>query len=136
MAFPLSFFCWSVVSTSSPRSGGCSFDVIDLGSKIAVRLSNHVEERGRVPSLAEAARRERLAKRYVARMTRLAFVAPAIVDAVAKGRAGRSRPHSGRGGSLRDLLDRRGALGLLLSSSSRIFASLSAGVSKPSVNQP
>jgi hypothetical protein len=57
-----------------------------------VRLSNHVEERGRVPSLAEAARRERLAKRYVARMTRLAFVAPAIVDAVAKGRAGRPRP--------------------------------------------
>jgi hypothetical protein len=56
-----------------------------------VRLSNHVEERGRVPSLAEAARRERLAKRYVARMTRLAFVAPAIVDAVAKGRAGRPR---------------------------------------------
>ena len=42
---------------------------------------------GRVPSLAETARRERLAKRYVARMTRLAFVAPAIVDAVAEGRA-------------------------------------------------
>jgi hypothetical protein len=91
MAFPLSFF---VGASSPPRlleAGVGSVDVIDLGSKIAVRLSNHVEERGRVPSLAEAARRERLAKRYVARMTRLAFVAPAIVDAVAKGRAGRPR---------------------------------------------
>jgi putative oxidoreductase len=45
-------------------------------------------------------------------------------------------PHPRREGSLRDLLDRRGALGLLVSSSSRAFASLSAGVSRPSVNQP
>jgi hypothetical protein len=40
---------------------------------------------GRVRSLVEIARRERLAKRYVARLTKLAFVSPAVVDAIAEG---------------------------------------------------
>jgi site-specific DNA recombinase len=42
---------------------------------------------GRVPSPTEIARRERLAKRYFARRTKLAFVAPSIVEAVVEGRA-------------------------------------------------
>ena len=41
---------------------------------------------GRVRSLVEIARREGLAKRYVTRLTRLAFLAPAIVEATAQGR--------------------------------------------------
>jgi hypothetical protein len=41
---------------------------------------------GRVGSLAEIARREGLPKRYVTRLTRLAFVAPSIADAIAEGR--------------------------------------------------
>lgn len=40
-----------------------------------------------MPSLTAIARRERLAKRYVARLTKLAFIAPSIVEAVAEGRA-------------------------------------------------
>jgi site-specific DNA recombinase len=40
---------------------------------------------GRVRSLAEIARREGLAKRYVTRLTKLAFVSPVVVDAVAEG---------------------------------------------------
>jgi len=39
---------------------------------------------GRVPSLAAIARREHLAKRYIARLTKLAFLAPSIVEAVAE----------------------------------------------------
>jgi hypothetical protein len=42
---------------------------------------------GRVQSLTAVARREGLAKRYVARLTKLAFVAPSIVEAVVEGRA-------------------------------------------------
>jgi hypothetical protein len=42
---------------------------------------------GRMQSLAAIARRERLAKRYVARLTKLAFIAPSIVEAVVEGRA-------------------------------------------------
>ena len=41
---------------------------------------------GRVASLAEIARREGLRKRYVTRLTKLAFVAPPISDAIAAGR--------------------------------------------------
>jgi site-specific DNA recombinase len=41
---------------------------------------------GRVGSLAEIARREGLRKRYVARLTKLAFLAPAIAEALAEGR--------------------------------------------------
>jgi site-specific DNA recombinase len=40
---------------------------------------------GRVGSLVEIARREGLAKRYVTRLTKLAFVSPAFVDAIADG---------------------------------------------------
>jgi len=42
---------------------------------------------GQVPSLVEIARCEGLPKRYVTRLTRLAFVAPHLVEAVAAGRA-------------------------------------------------
>jgi site-specific DNA recombinase len=42
---------------------------------------------GRVQSLAAVARRECLAKRYVARLTKLAFIAPSIVEAIVEGRA-------------------------------------------------
>jgi DNA invertase Pin-like site-specific DNA recombinase len=41
----------------------------------------------RVGSLAEIARRERLGRRYVERLARLAFVAPTIVEAVVRGRS-------------------------------------------------
>ncbi len=41
---------------------------------------------GRVRSLAEVARNEGIAKRYVERLARLAFVAPAIVEAICQGR--------------------------------------------------
>jgi ParB-like chromosome segregation protein Spo0J len=40
---------------------------------------------GRVCSLVEIARREGLAKRYVTRLTKLAFVSPAFVEAIAEG---------------------------------------------------
>jgi len=40
---------------------------------------------GRVRSLVEIARREGLAKRYVTRLTRLAFVSPAFVESIAEG---------------------------------------------------
>jgi site-specific DNA recombinase len=42
---------------------------------------------GRVRSLIEIARREGLAKRYITRLTKLAFVSPAFVDAIAEGSA-------------------------------------------------
>jgi site-specific DNA recombinase len=40
---------------------------------------------GRVRSLAEIARREGITRRYVERLARLAFVAPAIVGAICQG---------------------------------------------------
>ena len=40
---------------------------------------------GRVRSLVEIARREGLAKRYVTRLTKLAFVSPAFAEAIAEG---------------------------------------------------
>jgi site-specific DNA recombinase len=40
---------------------------------------------GRARSLVEIARREGLAKRYVTRLTRMAFVSPVVVDAIAEG---------------------------------------------------
>jgi site-specific DNA recombinase len=40
---------------------------------------------GRVRSLVEIARREGLAKRYVTRLTKLAFVSPVFVEAIAEG---------------------------------------------------
>ncbi len=42
---------------------------------------------GRVRSLVEIARREGLAKRYVTRLTKLAFVSPTLTDAIAQGHA-------------------------------------------------
>jgi hypothetical protein len=42
---------------------------------------------GRVRSLVEIARREGLAKRYVTRLTKLAFVSPAFVETIAEGEA-------------------------------------------------
>ena len=42
---------------------------------------------GRVRSLVEIARREGLAKRYITRLTKLAFVSPTFVDALAEGEA-------------------------------------------------
>jgi hypothetical protein len=42
---------------------------------------------GRVQSLVEIARREGLPKRYVTRLTKLAFVSPVVAEAVAAGRA-------------------------------------------------
>jgi site-specific DNA recombinase len=42
---------------------------------------------GRVRSLVEIARREGLPKRYVTRLTKLAFVSPTLTDAIAQGRA-------------------------------------------------
>ena len=42
---------------------------------------------GRASSLAEISRREGLRKRYVARLTKLAFIAPSIAEAVVEGRA-------------------------------------------------
>ena len=42
---------------------------------------------GRIGSLAEIARREGLRKRYVARLTKLAFIAPSIAEAIVEGRA-------------------------------------------------
>jgi hypothetical protein len=55
--------------------------------KAMARASRWFEElaSGRVPSPTEIAKRESLQKGYVARLTRLAFFAPRIVDAVAGG---------------------------------------------------
>ena len=41
---------------------------------------------GRIGSLAEISRRGRLRKRYVARLTKLAFIAPSLAEAIAAGR--------------------------------------------------
>jgi hypothetical protein len=40
---------------------------------------------GRVRSLAEIARKEGIARRYVKRLSRLAFVTPALVEAIRQG---------------------------------------------------
>ena len=60
---------------------------------------------GRVCSLVEIARREGLPKRYVTRLTKLAFVSPAFVEAIAEG----SAPI---GTNLQMLMDGRAALTL------------------------
>jgi ParB-like chromosome segregation protein Spo0J len=56
--------------------------------KAIARASHWFEElaSGRVRSLAEIARREGIGRRYVERLTRLAFLAPGIVEAAAEGR--------------------------------------------------
>ena len=41
---------------------------------------------GQVSSLADIARRENIAQRYIERLSRLAFVAPRIIEAITQGR--------------------------------------------------
>jgi len=56
--------------------------------KAFIRARGWFEElaSGRVRSLVEIARREGLAKRYVTRLTKLAFVSPSVMDAIAEGK--------------------------------------------------
>jgi site-specific DNA recombinase len=61
---------------------------------------------GHVRSLVEIARREGLAKRYVTRLTKLAFVSPAFVDAIVEGNVS-------LGTNLQMLMDGRVALPLI-----------------------
>jgi site-specific DNA recombinase len=58
---------------------------------------------GRVSSLVEIARREGLAKRYVTRLMKLAFVSPPFVDAIVEGKVS-------LGTNLQMLMDGRVAL--------------------------
>ena len=55
--------------------------------KAAARAKAWFEERasGRVRSLTDIARREKIAPRYVERLSRLSFVAPRIVEAICQG---------------------------------------------------
>jgi hypothetical protein len=69
---------------------------------------------GRASSLAEIARREGLKKRYVARLTKLAFIAPMIAEAIAAGRAP-------IGVNLQMLMDRRVKLDPSWSEQHRMF---------------
>ena len=69
---------------------------------------------GRVSSLAEIARREGLKKRYVARLTKLAFIAPLIAEAIAAGRGP-------IGINLQMLMDQRVELDLRWSEQQRVF---------------
>jgi len=57
--------------------------------KAIARATQWVDElaTGQVRSLAEVSRREGLPKRYVERITKLAFLAPRIIEAVVEGRA-------------------------------------------------
>jgi site-specific DNA recombinase len=69
---------------------------------------------GRASSLAEIARRDGLRKRYVARLTKLAFIAPSIAEAIAAGRAP-------IGVNLQMLMDRRVELDTRWSEQQRMF---------------
>ena len=69
---------------------------------------------GRVRSLVEIARRERLAKRYVTRLAKLAFITPAFVDAIAEGRLS-------PGTNLQMLMDGRVALPLDWNAQEQLF---------------
>jgi site-specific DNA recombinase len=70
---------------------------------------------GRICSLVEIARREGLAKRYVTRLTKLAFVSPAFVEAIAEGEA----PY---GANLQMLMDGRVALPLSWNTQEELLA--------------
>jgi DNA invertase Pin-like site-specific DNA recombinase len=72
---------------------------------------------GKVTSLAAIARREGLRKRYVTRLTKLAFVAPAIAEAIAAGRP----PH---GVNLQMLMDGRLELAPCWFEQQRMFTSV------------
>ena len=69
---------------------------------------------GRVRSLVEIARREGLAKRYVTRLTKLAFVSPAFVESIAEGEVPIET-------NLQMLMDGRIALPLSWSDQERLF---------------
>jgi hypothetical protein len=70
---------------------------------------------GRVRSLVEIARREGLAKRYVTRLTKLAFVSPAFIEAIAEGEMSSET-------NLQMLMDGRIALPLSWSDQEQLFA--------------
>jgi site-specific DNA recombinase len=70
---------------------------------------------GRASSLADIARSEGLRKRYVARLTKLAFIAPAVAEAIAEGR-------TPIGINLQMLMDRRLELALCWSEQQRMFS--------------
>jgi site-specific DNA recombinase len=72
---------------------------------------------GKVASLGAIARREGLRKRYVTRLTKLAFVAPVIAEAIAAGRAP-------SGVNLQMLMDRRLELAPCWLEQQRMFASV------------
>jgi site-specific DNA recombinase len=79
---------------------------------------------GRVGSLAEIARREGLRKRYVARLTKLAFIAPAITEAIAEGR-------TPIGVNLQMLMDGRLELAPCWSAQQRMFSGVNSGFESP-----
>ncbi len=70
-------------STDTPRN------VEPALLKAIARATQWVDQlaTGQVRSLAEVSRREGLPKRYVERITKLAFLAPRIIEAVVEGRA-------------------------------------------------
>jgi site-specific DNA recombinase len=69
---------------------------------------------GRASSLTEIARREGLKNRYVARLTKLAFIAPSIAEAIAAG-------YGPVGINLQMLMDRRMELDPRWSEQQRVF---------------
>jgi DNA invertase Pin-like site-specific DNA recombinase len=69
---------------------------------------------GRVRSLVEIARREGLAKRYVTRLTKLAFISPVFVEAIAEGRTSIAS-------NLQMLMDGRVALSLNWDGQEQLF---------------
>ncbi len=74
---------------------------------------------GRVRSLVEIARREGLAKRYVTRLTKLAFVSPAFAEAIAEGAASNST-------NLQVLMDGRADLPLSWLDQEKLFTEYSS----------
>ena len=79
---------------------------------------------GRASSLTEIARREGLRKRYVARLTQLAFIAPSIAEAVAEGRTPIAV-------NLQMLMDGRLELAPCWSEQQRMFSDVNSGFESP-----
>jgi len=77
---------------------------------------------GTAASLAEIARREGLRKRYIARLTKLAFIAPAIAEAIATGR-------TPIGVNLQMLMDGRLPLAPCWREQQRMFSATASGPS-------
>ena len=71
-----------------PADGALPRKVDHALLKLAARSRAWLEElaAGKVRSLAELARREKIAKRYVERVSHLAFIAPALAEAICQGR--------------------------------------------------